>query len=1220
MGKGLRGSVICGLIALLSVNSLLGQQLDHVQGEFLLKLTENTSRASASAQLAQQHSDIFELKECISTLQNIWLVQFDHNRYNEYQLLEQIRALPAVQVAQFNHLVHDRKIPNDQFFDQQWHYTHPTNDQSHFHAAKAWDVTTGGISPYGDTIVVCIIDSGFDPKHRDLAANIYKNYQEIPNNGQDDDNNGYVDDHRGWNVALQNDAIGNGGPSSTHGTPLCGITGAIGNNRTGVVGVNWNVKMMLIVRGITESKIIQAYEYPLKARRAYNRSRGKRGAFVVATNTSWGLDNKFPSDSPLWCAMYDSLGQEGVLNIGATTNRNVDVGLTGDLPTTCTSDFLITVTNIDQGASKVQNAGYSPQHIDIAAFGEQIFTTLSNDQYGLYSGTSAAAPHVTASVGLLYAAPCPGLSELARIDPTAAALRVRDYLLTSARPNSSLANFTTRSSQLDINESIQAVVADCDVSECFNPYQLQIDPIDDRNVLINWVQVDVVQQVDLRYKAVGSSNWIEFSNVQSPFQLLQLLSCTSYELQIRSKCGSQVNDYSRSYFFKTGNCCEAPTDLAVKAISDSSVVLSWPSIPSSLAYLVHYRAVGDANWIERNAVDTSLLLDGLSSCSSFECQVLSLCDNNSLTAPSLRISFQTSGCGSCLDNSYCIGGVSNDNNDMWISRLVLEDIDKSSDRGSDDGYSNYTEEGAVLIPGYAHPIQLELKANFQILSPTVTVWIDLNQNGQFEEPLERLIAQRAESSPFRSTLVIPSWVPEGNTRLRIAVRDGQYPACGVNGLLGEVEDYCVSFASTNDCLVPVNLEAKTIQNTTQLSWNSGSNVGLFTIRYRPLDQNKWTFANSSQPSFSLQDLLDCRNYICQVSSFCDFEQSNYSAPIFFTTDGCGVCLDAKYCEPQGDATFEWISSVRIQGVEQNSGSNGGFAYFSDAPINIFRGEPLAIQLQAAWQDNPTEAIFSVWIDSDHNGKFHPQRELLFQGPTARSGSPLDASCSIPANALNGSTRLRVRMQHNQNPADACQEVYFGETEDYCINILDSIQQSCSTASALQIQSGNDNQFSVSWLGIQNAHSYELRYRPSDLRQGWISIYTSRHSILLDQLEDCTEYQLQLRSICQSGLGKFSPIASLTTQCVTTSTKSPNQASEAFLYPNPCVDQFWVQTNGPIDLLNIYNTKGQLLQSIASPNAATAISLPSELSAGIYLVRIWQSDRWQTLKLLKKHTN
>lgn len=51
----------------------------------------------------------------------------------------------------------------------------------------------------GTKVIVAVIDSGIDIEHEDLKDVIWRNTDEIPNNGKDDDKNGYVDDIHGWN-------------------------------------------------------------------------------------------------------------------------------------------------------------------------------------------------------------------------------------------------------------------------------------------------------------------------------------------------------------------------------------------------------------------------------------------------------------------------------------------------------------------------------------------------------------------------------------------------------------------------------------------------------------------------------------------------------------------------------------------------------------------------------------------------------------------------------------------------------------------------------------------------------------------------------------------------------------------------------------------------------------------------------------------------------------
>src|SRR5690606_9496705 len=144
-----------------------------------------------------------------------------------------------------------------------------------------------------------------------------KNTDETPNNGIDDDNNGYVDDYDGWNAYNSTGNI----PSANHGTHVAGIAGAIGNNEIGISGVNWNVKTMPIAGSSgNEATVVEAYAYALEMRARYNETDGDEGAFIVVTNTSFGVDMGDPTNFPIWCSMYDELGEVGILSCAATAN------------------------------------------------------------------------------------------------------------------------------------------------------------------------------------------------------------------------------------------------------------------------------------------------------------------------------------------------------------------------------------------------------------------------------------------------------------------------------------------------------------------------------------------------------------------------------------------------------------------------------------------------------------------------------------------------------------------------------------------------------------------------------------------------------------------------------------------------------------------------------------------------------------------------------------
>lgn len=420
-------------------------------GEILVQLMPGTDIGRLPAQIRSRIDLYVWNKKALAPEWNIYVLGFEEN-LNPEAVLQAVRLTPGVQAAQFNHRVPDRSLtPND---NEWWRQ----DDMTLIGAPDAWESSTGGITQSGDTIVVAVLEKGILLTHSDLAPNRWVNRAEIPDNDIDDDNNGYVDDYGGWDA--RNDGDGTGG-NNNHGTAVSGIIGARGNNVQGVTGVNWTVQLMGISNVEFESEIIAAYNYAGKARRLYNQTNGQQGAFVVVTNASFGLDGEKGEDHPLWCAVYDSIGKVGILSVGATSNQNVDVEVVGDMPTTCTSEYLISVNNTNKLGSKAPSTGYGAVSIDLGAPGNESYTTTNiganNPSYGTLGGTSAATPHVTGVVALLYSLPCDVLAQDALSAPATCARRVRDILLDNVEPEPTLAGITTTGGYVHVNNAVEAV-------------------------------------------------------------------------------------------------------------------------------------------------------------------------------------------------------------------------------------------------------------------------------------------------------------------------------------------------------------------------------------------------------------------------------------------------------------------------------------------------------------------------------------------------------------------------------------------------------------------------------------------------------------------------------------------------------------------------------------------------------------------------------------------
>ena len=338
-------------------------------------------------------------------------------------------------------LLKNRVIPDDPFLNEQWHL-----DQ--IAAYDAWNITHGGVTPLGDTIVIAVLDDGFYTAHSDLKANIWKNFAEIPGDQIDNDGNGYVDDFAGLNMQTGNDAHA----VKKHGTAVAGIIGAEGNNGVGGTGVSWNVRLLLISEANNLGNLIEAYQYILDMRRKYTESGGTAGAYIVATNLSAGIDGVFPDDDPIftqWCNLYNTHGEEGIINVNATTNSDSNIDVEGDMPGTCPSDFLIITTNSDRQDNKVKDAGYGLNSVDLSAPGEDIFTISLADEYATFNGASSSAPQVTGTIALLYAAPCMDFALLSKQDPQAAALEIKKMILNGVDQNPGLESLVKSGGRLN---------------------------------------------------------------------------------------------------------------------------------------------------------------------------------------------------------------------------------------------------------------------------------------------------------------------------------------------------------------------------------------------------------------------------------------------------------------------------------------------------------------------------------------------------------------------------------------------------------------------------------------------------------------------------------------------------------------------------------------------------------------------------------------------------
>ncbi len=312
------------------------------------------------------------------------------------QVLEAVRILsgrPGVKYAEPDYTQVVAAVPNDPSFSTQWGYQNtgqtvngtagtPGADED---ITPAWNVSTGS-----NSIVIGETDTGVDYTHPDLAPNIWNNPQGL--GGCAAGTHGY-DTLTGMCDPMDDDKVYGG-----HGTHVAGIMGAAGNNGVGVTGVNWHTTI-IPVKWVTAngsgatSDLITSLNWLLQLKQAGVNIRVVNDSTVfVGTAFSQALSDEI-----------DTLGQNGILFVTAAGNTgdNNDDPAKRRYPCGYDRPTAICVAASDQNDTLPSWANYGPHTVDLAAPGNNVYSTLPHDKYGFINGSSMASPQVAGAAALI---------------------------------------------------------------------------------------------------------------------------------------------------------------------------------------------------------------------------------------------------------------------------------------------------------------------------------------------------------------------------------------------------------------------------------------------------------------------------------------------------------------------------------------------------------------------------------------------------------------------------------------------------------------------------------------------------------------------------------------------------------------------------------------------------------------------------------------------------
>ncbi|SDY01083.1 S8 family peptidase [Salimicrobium album] len=263
-------------------------------------------------------------------------------------VLKALSHNPNVEFAEPNYTLEATAAPSDPLYSYQYG---PENTNT----PEAWNTTSGSASQE-----IAVIDTGVDYTHPDLDDKTIRGYDFVQNDHDPDDQNG-------------------------HGTHVAGTAAAETNNGTGVAGMAPDTNI-LAVRALDANgsgslnDIADAIRYSADA-----------GAEVINLSLGCDCSTKTLKDA------VDYAWNKGAVVVAAAGNDGVSTTFE---PASYENALAVGAVDSNNNVASFSNYG---AWVDVTAPGVDIVSTVLNDGYSSYSGTSMASPHVAGLAGLLAA-------------------------------------------------------------------------------------------------------------------------------------------------------------------------------------------------------------------------------------------------------------------------------------------------------------------------------------------------------------------------------------------------------------------------------------------------------------------------------------------------------------------------------------------------------------------------------------------------------------------------------------------------------------------------------------------------------------------------------------------------------------------------------------------------------------------------------------------------
>ncbi len=459
----------------------------------------------------------------------------------------------------------------------------------------------------------------------------------------------------------------------------------------------------------------------------------------------------------------------------------------------------------------------------------------------------------------------------------------------------------------------------------------------------------------------------------------------SSDTSIPGACGNfaygEVEDYGVNITTSTPQpTCDIPNGIGTTALTNNQATLIWDTVSGASNYNLRWRETGSAIWQNLTLSTNTYTLTGLTTCTSYEFQVQTTCTNNISSNYSNSTTFTTSGCTTVcnLPGSVFTSGVTQ-------TQATL----------------NWTAVSGAQ--GYNIQYRYTSSPNWQFATTTAT--------------------------NYTLTGLTPCLPYEWQVQA----------ACSATSVSAYSAIQNFTTPCSSSCDPPTGIQAVNITTSSaKIVWNAAPFATAYEVRLRIVGAANWITATIYDLDADLTGAASCTQYQFQIRTLCTGgTTSAWSNSLYFTIAGC-----TGYCQVAGqNTTNEWIQTVQIANINNNSGNNNGYGNFTAQVIEVYQDSTFNFLLTPGFGTQTNTQYWKIWIDWNQDFDFEDAGESVYDSGSSFT-TPASGSLSITSNTPLGSTRMRIAMKRVNAGLPtlpfSCLSYTYGEFEDYTINVYEKI--------------------------------------------------------------------------------------------------------------------------------------------------------------------------------------